>query len=174
MTSPTVSVVTTSYSDSGTNNIDALLVGEKWGGVIGTSTNLSYSFAWQSGLTAVFAGYNGQPYSTLAENSATQHFGFNTTQVSSAVNALNTWASVANIAFSRVTETSSNVGDIRFAFTSATQKASDGNFAWGWGGYPNSFWPSAGDIWVSTASSGYSNADWTIGSYNFMALIHEI
>jgi Ca2+-binding RTX toxin-like protein len=174
MTSPTVSVVTTSYSDSGTNNIDALLVGEKWGGVIGTSASLSYSFAWQNGLTAVFAGYNGQPYSTLAENTATQHFGFNATQISSAVSALNTWANVANILLTRLTETSANVGDIRFAFTSATQKTSAGDDAWGWAGYPDAFWPSAGDIWVNTDSDTSSESDWSFGSHNFYSLIHEL
>jgi Ca2+-binding RTX toxin-like protein len=174
MTAPTTSSYATTVPNSGTTNIDSLLSGEKWGGSVGSAANLSYSFPWQNGLSAFFAGYNGQPYSPLAENSATQHFGFNSIQVASAISALNAWANVSNIQLSQVTESSTNVGDIRFAFTSATDKVSSGEFSWGWAGYPNSYWPSAGDVWVSTAASGNSDPDWSSGSYNYQALIHEI
>jgi Ca2+-binding RTX toxin-like protein len=174
MTAPTTSAYASTVPKSGATNIDALLSGEKWGGSVGSAAILSYSFPWQNGLTATFAGYNGQPYSSLAENSATKHFGFNSIQVASAIGALNTWANVSNIKLSQVTESSTNVGDIRFAFTSAIDKTSTLETAWGWASYPDSFWPSAGDIWVSTASSGYTDTDWTVGSYNFYSLIHEI
>lgn len=174
MTAPTTSASTSTVPKSGVTNIDALLSGEKWGGSVGSAANLSYSFPWQNGLSAFFAGYNGQLYSSLAENSATQHFGFNSIQVASAISALNAWANVSNIQLSQVTESSTNVGDIRFAFTSATDKVSTGELAWGWSGYPNSYWPSAGDVWVSTASSGNSASDWSSGSYNYQALLHEI
>ena len=174
MTSPTTSINTTPVFNSGNNNIDSLLGGEKWGGGIGTPATLSFSFPWTNGSTAVFAGYNGQPYSKLNENSASQHYEFNSTQVTSAINALNLWANVANIKLTQIAETTSNVGDIRFAFTSATDTVSTGGIAWGWANYPNAYWPSAGDIWVSTASSGSKDDDWSIGSHNFFSLVHEI
>ena len=174
MTSPTTSINTSSVSNSGNNNIDALLGGEKWGGSVGTQASISYSFPWFDRTTAVFAGYNGQPYSNLNENLASQHYGFNSVQVTSAINALNLWANVANIKLTQIAETDSNVGDIRFAFTSATDTVSTGGIAWGWANYPNAYWPSAGDIWVSTASSGSKDDDWSIGSYNFFSLVHEI
>ena len=174
MTSPTTSINTSLVSNSGNNNIDSLLGGEKWGGGIGTPATLSYSFPWSNSSTAVFAGYNGQPYSNLNENSASQHYGFNPVQVTSAINALNLWANVANIKLTQIAETDSNVGDIRFAFTSATDTVSTGGIAWGWANYPNAYWPSAGDIWVSTASSASKDDDWSIGSYNFFSLVHEI
>jgi len=174
MTSPTTSINVSSVSNSGNNSIDALLGGEKWGGGIGTPASLSYSFPWFDIKTAVFAGYSGQPYSTLNENSASQHFGFNSTQVIAAINALNAWANIANIKLTKVIESDTNVGDIRFAFTSASDTTSTGETAWGWANYPNSYWPSAGDIWVSTASSSSQDDDWSIGSFNFYSLIHEI
>ena len=174
MTSPTTSANASTVSKNGNTNIDSLLGGDKWGASVGTSVNLTYSFPWQDGQSAYFFGYNGQPYSTLAENTASQHFGFNAAQVISAVSALNTWTSVANIVFTRITDTSANVGDIRFAFTSASTKTSTGEKAWGWTRSPDSNEPSAGDIWVSTASTGYTNTDWSLGSYNFYSLVHEI
>jgi hypothetical protein len=174
MTAPTTSAYSSIVLKSGTINIDALLSGDKWGGSAGTSANLTFSFPWQNGLTATFAGYNGQPYSTLNENSATQHFGFNSSQITSAVNAINAWTNVAKITLTRVPETNTDVGDLRFAFTSAIDKTSTGETAWGWAGYPDSYWPSAGDIWVSTASSGNTDIDWSVGSYNFYSLVHEI
>jgi Ca2+-binding RTX toxin-like protein len=174
MTSPTSSANASSVPNSGTKNIDALLSGDKWGASVGTSVVLSYSFPWQNGLEATFAGYNGQPYSSLNEHSATQHFGFSASQITAAVNAINVWTNVAKITLTQIAETSTNVGDLRFAFTSAIDKTSTLETAWGWASYPDSYWPSAGDIWVSTASSGYTDTDWTVGSYNFYSLIHEI
>jgi Ca2+-binding RTX toxin-like protein len=174
MTAPTLSFNTTYAPDSGKTNIDALLAGMKWGGSLGTSVSLTYSFPWQNGLTATFSGYNGQPYSSLGENTASERYGFNSTQISAATGALVTWTNVANIELKQITETSTNVGDIRFAITSATDTVSTGGMAWGWAGYPNSYWPSAGDIWVSTSSTGISNTNWSVGSYNYYSLIHEI
>ena len=174
MTAPTSSAYSSTVPKSSTTNIDALLSGDKWGGGAGTSANLTFSFPWQNGLEATFAGYNGQPYSILNENSATQRFGFNSSQVTAAVNAINAWTSVAKIALTQIAETSRNVGDLRFAFTSAVQITSSGEKAWGWASFPNSYWPSAGDIWVSTASSENTDTDWSLGSFNFYSLVHEI
>jgi len=174
MTAPTNSAYTSTVPNSGTTNIDALLSGDKWGGGAGTTANLTFSFPWQNGLEATFAGYNGQPYSTLNENSATQRFGFNSTQVTATVNAINAWTSVANISLTQIAETRTNVGDLRFAFTSVLQTTLTGEKAWGWARSPDSYWPSAGDVWLSTASSANTNTDWSIGSNNFYSIIHEI
>ena len=174
MTAPTTSAYATTVPKSGTTNIDALLSGYKWGGAFAPSVNLTYSFPWQNGLAATFAGYNGQPYSTLNENSTTQNFGFNSIQITSAVYAINAWTNLPKITLTQIAETSTNVGDIRFAFTSAIDKTSTGENFWGWARYPDAYRPSAGDVWVSTASSGKTNADWSVGSYNFYSLVHEI
>ncbi len=168
MTSPLTSIATSSVPDSGTLNIDSLLSGYKWGGIKETATKLSYSFPWINGVSAVFSGPNGQPYdSKLDESTATHHFGLNSKQQYAATAAIKAWANVANITFSYVPETNVDVGDIRFAFTSAVTEDE-----WGHTSFPNSYWPSAGDIWI-----GYLEAettDWHPGSYNYEALLHEI
>ena len=174
MPSPTSSSSATTVSLTYSQNIDALLSRYKWGGAVGTGAILSYSFPWASGGNATFSGYNGSDYSSLNENTATSHYGLNATQQASAIAALQSWANVANINFQGVADTATNVGDIRFAWTSATTTTSTGTQAWGWGGYPDSYWPSAGDVWISTIESGATNTDWSVGSHNYYSLIHEL
>jgi serralysin len=173
MPTPTSSDPASAVPLSNDSEIDALLELVKWGGSLGSFANLTYSFPWATGGTASFAGYNGAPYSTLNEP-ATGGGALDPTQIAAVVSALQTWAHVANVTFSEVADTSSSVGDIRVAFTGTSELTINGTKAWGWGGYPNAFWPSAGDIWISTQSSGASDADWSVGSFNFLDLIHEI
>jgi Ca2+-binding RTX toxin-like protein len=171
MTSPNSSAASSTVSSSGKVYIDALLDGDKWGGAIvngGSALTISYSFPWSNGSTAIFSGPDGAAYSSNGEQTATQHFKLNATQQAAATNALLTWSNVANINFQLVTETSTNVGDIRFAFSSAASLSNIWGYAWG----PNSYWPSGGDIWIN-ASHG-SDSDWSLTSYNFEALIHEV
>ena len=181
MSSPTTPGLTTAVTLpspllAGAQTIDALLPdsGRKWGGIQGSGAAVSYSFAWINGLSAVYSGPNGQTYSSLNEPSATYHYGLNIQQQASARQALAAWAAVANLYFLELPETSTQVGDIRFAWTSATDTTSTGGTAWGWAGYPSSYWPSGGDVWLSTASTGAQSTDWSVGSYNFLSLMHEI
>ena len=155
-------------------DIAALLARVKWGGAAGLGASVSYSFPWLDGAAAVFSGYNGAPYSSTGENAATYHFGLTAVQQAAARGALAQWSDVANLSFQEVADTSTNVGDIRFAWTSASQTVFGGGTAWGWGYYPNSYWPQGGDVWLSTQGGGYSDPDWSAGSYNYLSLIHEI
>lgn len=174
MPTSTTSGPTTSVGPSTSSFVNALLGGDKWGGPTGTGTSLSFSFPWTTSGTAVFAGPAGSgSYSTLNEHAATFHYGLNATQQASARGALGAWSNVANLTFTEVAETSAGVGDIRFAWTSATTAASTGGNAWGWAHYPNSVWPSGGDVWISTNSTGYGDSNWAVGSSNFAALLHE-
>lgn len=171
MPAPTTSFPTSTVPNSGVTNIDALLAGVKWGNSGNENTSpllISYSFPWINGLNAVFSGPAGAAYSTNGEQNATQRFGLSTAQQTAATLALNAWSDVANIKFKIQSETSTNVGDIRFAFTSASS-ISD---AWGYAHYPNSYWSTGGDIWLN-AKYG-SDTDWTIGSANFESLMHEV
>ena len=174
MPSPTSSGSATTVSLTYSQNIDALLGGYKWGGAAGTGTILSYSFPWASGGYATFSGYNGGDYSSLNEHTATSHYGLNATQQAAARAALQSWADVADINFQEVADTATNVGDIRFAWTSAPYLTSTGTQMWGWSSFPDSYWPSAGDVWISTLTSYATDTDWSVGSYNYFALIHEI
>jgi serralysin len=178
MPTPTTSSPASSVGISGDNTIDSLLELTKWGGGLGTGATLTYSFPWSTSGTASFAGYNGQPYSTLNEPS-TGGMGLNSMQIAAVQAALATWSNVANLNFGStpVADTSTSVGDIRVAFTGVSELAADGTPAWGWADYPNAYWPSAGDIWISTqspnATSPYAS-DWAPGTGNFEGLVHEI
>lgn len=152
--------------------INSLIDGTAWGSSLTLAFRgkfeITYSFPWGiPGSTATFSGPGGQAYSEKNENTAASRFGLDSTQQAAAVLALQQWANVANITFVKVADTSTNVGDIRFAFSSAVKDA------WGWATYPSSYWPKAGDIWINPdyASNGTS---WAVGSYNFESLLHEI
>lgn len=170
MPSPSNTSPTSFVRNSGNIIIDALLDGEKWGSSYGgyTKLNISYSFPWVNSSTAVFMGPDGRDYSPNGEQNATYRFGLNNTQQVAANLALAAWSNVANINFQFLQETSTNVGDIRFAFTSASS-ISD---VWGYAWTPDDYWPSAGDIWIN-ADNG-NDEDWSVGSYNYESLIHEI
>ena len=122
MSSPTTSSPTTSVGNTGTLTLDALLGGDKWGGAVGSGVTVTYSFPFSSG-SAVFSGPGGSSYSDLNEPHASEHYGFNTVQQAAATAALQAWANVANIKPVLVADTTTSVGDIRFAWTSATQTA---------------------------------------------------
>jgi hypothetical protein len=171
MTSPTTSANTATVSKSGITNIDALLSGEKWGSALSNNLaplTISYSFPWINGLSAIFSAPGGAEYSTEGEQNATFRFGLNNTQQTAATLALTAWSNVAKINFQLVSETSTNVGDIRFAFSSASSLSD----AWGYASYPNSYWPKGGDIWINSEYG--SDLDWTVGTNNFESLMHEV
>lgn len=169
MTAPNTSIPTTKVGITNSNVYDALLAGVKWGGAVGTGATLTYSFPWAGGANAVFSGPNGMDYSSRNEPYGAEHYALNAVQQVAVRNAIQSWANVANIKVSEVADSSTSVGDIRVGWTSAV----DDDF-WGWGYYPNPSYAQAGDIWISTKSSGATDKDWSTGSYNYMSLIHEV
>lgn len=179
MPSPSTSGPTSSISPSLNPDIDALFVappdGAKWGGPVGTAARLTYSFPWADGGGAVFAGYNGAPYSDAGENTAAVRYGLDAVQQQAVASALAKWSAVANLTFDRVADTATDVGDLRFAWTSASSDGDIGAGVWGWATYPNAWWPAAGDVWISTLGSGTDpDQGWGAGSGNFSSLLHEI
>lgn len=174
MPSPTTSSTTSPITPSTLTSINSLLSEEKWGSTT-TGTTLTYSFPWTNSSSATFSGHTaGESYSTLNEQNAASHYGLSPVQQTAARLALQYWGNVANLKFQELAETASNVGDIRFAWTSASNPLSDGQEAWGWASYPDSYWPSGGDIWLSSRASGATNSNWAVGSGNFSSLLHEI
>ncbi|MRW93785.1 DUF4214 domain-containing protein [Duganella sp. FT80W] len=171
MPSPSSTSTVSYVSTTGVQSIDALLGGTKWGGAAGTAATVTYSFPWTTSTTAVFSGPRGGAYSDLDEPNATQHYGLNTVEQAAATAALQSWANVANITPVLVQESSTSVGDIRLAWTSASDTTSDGAGAWGWAMYPDPVYPSGGDVWIST---DVTDTDWGVGSYNYMSLMHEL
>ncbi|MBK6998543.1 MAG: M10 family metallopeptidase C-terminal domain-containing protein [Rhodoferax sp.] len=159
--------VTSSVSASGTNSIDSLIGGEKWGGATGSSASLSYSFPWSQSGTASWSG------SYSDKNEPSSAFALNTTQQTATRTALAAWANVANVSFSELTETSTNVGDVRFAWTNKTD---GGSAAWAY--YPSDFWADGGDVWLSNSATLGAQASsasyWQAGAYGILLLIHEL
>jgi hypothetical protein len=90
------------------------------------------------------------------------------TQQASFVSALQQWADVANLNFVKVTETPTNVGDIRAAFT----YLSDQQDAQAWSYMPD-LTPVAGDIWFNRNSTSWSS-NWEPGSYEYQCALHEL
>lgn len=168
MTSPVESIQVSEVSTSGTNSIDALLGGIKWGEALGAGASVSYSFPYLNGAIAAW----DDVYWTSTENEPNYAArGFTTIQQASALVAMQKWANVANLTFSNTTETSTNVGDIRFAFT-FTPAIRD---YWGYAYYPSNGDAQGGDIWVNPDYSiDYKYNSWDFGSYNYLALLHEI
>ncbi len=173
MTSPLVSAPAISPPPSSEQTINALLSGTQWGAATGKGVVLSYSFPWVSG-NAWFYGDLGYSYSDLNEHTATYHYALTQPQQAAFRSALQLWSDVANIKFMEISETSYNVGDLRIAWTSASNAFSDGSEPWGWGYYPDGYWPAGGDIWISAITSDTESNPWTAGSYNALSLLHEL
>ena len=165
MPTPSTSSPTTTFELSGISTLDPLLsLGhEKWSAHFSSTVELTYSFPWLGGATA----YWQSPYSPNAEPDAAQLLALNAAQISAVTHALQAWADVAALSFRQVPEIAGEVGDFRFAISSAV-----GSGTWGWCGYPNSYWAAAADVWINPAIAAQSN--WANGSYNYLSLIHEI
>ena len=158
------SSATTTFSLSGVSTTDPLLneIHKVWSANSLSGVSLTCSFPWINGASA----YWQSNYSTTSEPQAATHTGLNATQITAAINALQTWANVANVSFTQVADTATNVGDFRFAFSSAV-----GSTYWGECYYPG-FSASAADVWINPTYA--TSSDWSAGSYNYDALIHEI
>ena len=168
MTTPYTSSQASATIKSQDITINALLSGYKWGGSTGSGATVSFSFPWSNRSSAVFSGPNGSAYSSNGEAFATYYFGLNSIEQTAAINALQAWANVASINFLQTADNATTVGDIRFAFTSTSKITNE----WGYANYPNSYYPNAGDVWINYKYDADTN--WSAGTYNFEALMHEI
>ncbi len=167
MPSPTSSRPYSTVGYSGNVSIDALVAGSKWGGSTGSAATVTYSFpgAGSTWSTSASNGYGattdgGEPWDP-------DYAGLSAAQQGVFTSILAKFAEVANIAFTQVAETSTNVGDIRVAFSGTIDDAGYG----GWAYYP---WgtPVAGDVWLNPFRTYYQNM--TEGSSGFYVLAHEI
>ncbi len=154
------------YNLSGNAFVDGLLQGSSafryaWSTVSGGKTQITYSLPFTDLATAQFVGGYG------SESQGDTLFGLDANQASLLDLAFSKWEDVADLNFSKLTETEAGqVGDIRVAFSS------DVNPWWGWAKLSSSGYNNAhGDIWIST---DVASDDWHEGSYALNALVHEI
>ena len=169
MPAPSVGTASATKAFSDDNRINSLLEGPVWGS--GTSTGvitISYSFPFSDQAaywsTASNGGYG--PEGGADSPWDAEFASLNDQQKAAVRDALELWSNVANIAFEEVTETTSNVGTLRFAFTSYEM---EGSAAYA---YLPSDAPIGGDVWIS--SSELFSTEWSPGSFNFQTLVHEI
>jgi len=151
----------TSVSQSDNYATNALLCGDKWNVEMGSSLNFTYSFPYLNGNDAKWIDdyAYGEPF-------ASQVYGLTQTQIDNVKLALATWSNVANITFTEVSEIGNEVGDVRIAYSSDVTNSG----AWGWGYTPYGG-AEGGDVWIST---DISNKNFEVGSYDFIALVHEL
>ena len=114
---------TSASATTGKNYVDSLLGGTQWGSGPGKGTTLTFSFPFASSASAAWA--SNPEYSTLNEPSSA--FALDALQQAAVRSALATWSNVANITFTEVAESATNVGDLRVAWTNKTDS---GAAAW--------------------------------------------
>ena len=156
----------TEFSDTGVTYIDALLGGIKWGGALGSSAALTFSFPYSQSGTAMWA--SNPSYSDLNEPSSS--FGLDAQAQAAARAALSAWSNVANVTFTEVADSATDVGDIRFAWTTL---GNGGSAAWA--GLPNNSFASGGDVWLHHPTlSPTTNSFWQAGGVGALTLLHEV
>lgn len=163
MPTPSTSSSTSIFKQSGVSTIDPLLNEDyvKWRAGSDSVASLSYSFPWLGGADA----YWQSDYTDTNEQKAAETFCLNDVQIAAVTSALQSWAAVSNLSFTQVSDTATNVGDFRFAFSSAVSDS------WGWCYYPDNFWASSADVWINPTYA--TEGEWTSGSFNYYSLIHE-
>lgn len=163
MSSPTSNSASVSLIDPSQSLGAALIYGTKWGGGYGVGVTLTYSFPTGSATFITPYGYYG------GSGEFTNWFSLSATERSGAVTALQAWSSVANIAFQSSSDDSTTVGDIRIA---ATTVGSPDEAAHAY--FPSSN-PSGGDVWMRHGTWHIdSNSAVAPGSYDYLALVHEL
>lgn len=159
--------VTTTYALTGNKFTDALLFAKpfmrnKWATVADGKTLVSYSFPWADGVASKFsANYGSEPTAAI-------HAAMPAGQIANIQGAFQAWANVAKLTFQQVTETESGtVGDIRIAQSSLVTGQYWGYAKLAGNGAANGH----GDIWISPS---YGSSAFEPGTYNYMAMMHEI
>jgi Ca2+-binding RTX toxin-like protein len=163
MPSPTGSSPYILNAFSGMNSIDSLLAGNKW-----ASGSISYSFPyaasyWSQDLATGYGPLYGA--SGTREPWSDNFFSLGADDIQAVRTALKSWGNVANLNFNEVADTSTSVGDLRFAY-------SDNPKDQAWTYYPKEG-AKGGDIWFNSGGSS-AQYPWTPGSYEYFAVLHEI
>jgi hypothetical protein len=139
---------------TGFQNIDALLIGSRWAGVV-TYSFPTYGSIWSTSQTTGYGATSGnrEPWSAWFSPLSSSDRPF-------FVSALQKWSSVTNLQVVETADTTSSVGDIRAAYT-AGNGATLSLQAWAYPPAASSF---AGDIWFNalgtSATSVWRASGW--------------
>lgn len=161
MPTPTTSGAASTAALSGNNFIDSLLSGYKWGSsTLDTGITLTASFPTYGSVWDQSYG-SGEPFYGFAPLTSSQQ--------QAAQMAMQAWANVANINWQIVPDSATQVGDVRIAYSQEVNVSSSNT--WGYAYYPNASFPEGGDVWISP---DIESSNYALGSYDFMALMHEL
>jgi serralysin len=136
------------YSLTGDPYIDGLLGDVKWAVT---------SFTFSAPAHGSYYGSNygqGEPYDNFAELNSKQH--------STVEATLAMYASITNLTFTKITETSSYNADLRFALSDKPSTA--------WAYFPSTA-PEGGDAWFNNSGGYYDNP--VKGNYAYATFLHE-
>ncbi len=148
---------------TGNSTVDSLLYGTRW-----ASGTVTYSFGTSESYwsTSTVSGYGpstgtDEPWSTTFNLTAANRAAVRT--------ALESWASVSNLSFNEVVDSSAVAGDIRFDYANGDIAGVNGQ-AWAYAPHGS---VRGGDVWFNTQNSSFT-ALWSLGSYEYIAVLHEI
>jgi Ca2+-binding RTX toxin-like protein len=143
-----------SRSITGNRNVDAVLIGSKWG-----TQNLTFSFP-ESG-----SNYNGSGYDTNGVSQYQLELG--SMQQAAARAAFAQISAATGLTFTEITETDTVHANIRISQTG------DSDVASAYGGFPSDTRGVAGDIWFGRNNQPYYDMA-TDGTWGFATMMHEI
>jgi len=143
-----------SRSITGDRNVDAVLIGAKWG-----TTNITFSFPTAG------SNYNGIGYDP---NGVSNYFiALGPQQQAAARAAFAQLASLTGLTFTEITETDTVHANIRISQTGDNDAPS------AYGGFPSDTRGVAGDIWFGRTSQPYYDIAYK-GTWGFATIMHEI
>jgi len=143
-----------SKSITGNRNVDAVLIGSKWG-----TQNLTFSFP-ESG-----SNYNGSSYDTNGVSTYQMELG--SMQQAAARAAFAQISAATGLTFTEITETDTVHANIRISQTG------DADVPSAYGGFPSDTRGVAGDIWFGRNNQPYYDMA-TQGTWGFATMMHEI
>ena len=141
-----------SVTPFGTLAVDAVDSGTKW-----ATNSLTYSFPTSASF------YTGAFGMTYGSGEPSNNFkAFTTVQQNATATILGMYSAVANLTFTRMTESSTQTATLRYAESDAPTTA--------WG-YDPSTAPEGGDAWFNNSTHWYDNP--TVGNYAWLTIMHE-
>ena len=143
-----------SRSFTGIRNVDATLIGSKWG-----TLNLTYSFPTSG------SNYNG---ATFDPNGVSlYHIDLGTQQQAAARSAFAQLSALTNLRFTEITDTDTVHANIRIS------QSADQDVASAYGNFPSDTRAVAGDIWFGRTSQPYYDLAYK-GTWGYATMMHEI
>jgi Ca2+-binding RTX toxin-like protein len=143
-----------SRSFTGNRNVDATLIGSKWG-----TQELTYSFPTAG------SNYNGS--TPLNAGVDRYHLDLGTLQQQAARSAFAQISAATNMKFTEITETDTNHANIRISQTA------DNDVGSAYGGFPSEKQSAAGDIWFGRTNQPYYDLA-SKGTWGYATMLHEI